>query len=74
VRITLLVNDANGVGERAVAAGARVGMPVQDIFSGARYGKVVDPFGQERGINQQVKELSQEETQTSAKEFFAKRK
>jgi uncharacterized glyoxalase superfamily protein PhnB len=32
VRVTLLVDDANGVVERAVAAGARVSMPVQDVF------------------------------------------
>ena len=71
---TLLVDDANGVVERAVAAGARVSMPVQDMFWGARYGKIVDPFGHEWGINQQVKEQSHEETQTADDDFFAKRK
>lgn len=58
VGITLLVDDAKGVVERAVAAGARVSMPVQDMFWGGRYGKIVDPFGHEWGINQQVKEQS----------------
>jgi PhnB protein len=74
VRITLLVGDADGVVERAVDAGARVTMPVQDMFWGGRYGKIVDPFGHEWGINQQVKEQSHEETQVAASEFFAKRK
>ena len=74
VRITLLVDDANGVVERALAAGARVSMPVQDMFWGGRYGKIVDPFGHEWGINQQVKEQSQQETRVAADEFFAKRK
>jgi PhnB protein len=74
VRITLLVDDADGTVARAVAAGARVSMPVQDMFWGGRYGKIVDPFGHEWGINQQVKEQSPEETQTAADEFFAKRK
>jgi PhnB protein len=74
VRITLLVNDAGRVVERAVAAGARVSMPVQDMFWGGRYGKIVDPFGHEWGINQQVKEQSQQETRVAADEFFAKRK
>ncbi|MGO9094862.1 MAG: VOC family protein [Bryobacteraceae bacterium] len=72
VRITLLVEDADGVVERAVAAGACVSMPVQDMFWGGRYGKIVDPSGHEWGINQQVKELSPEETQSAADEFFAK--
>jgi PhnB protein len=74
VRITLLVDNADGVVERAVAAGARVTMPVQDMFWGGRYGKIVDPFGHEWGINQQIKDQSQEETQIAANEFFAKQK
>lgn len=37
-------------------------------------GKIVDPFGHEWGINQQVKEQSHEETQRAADEFFTKRK
>jgi PhnB protein len=73
VRVTLFVDDADRIVERAVAAGARVNMPVQDMFWGARYGKIVDPFGHEWGINQQVKEQSHEETQTAADEFFARR-
>jgi PhnB protein len=69
-----LVDDANVVVERAVAAGARVSMPVQDMFWGGRYGKVVDPFGHEWGLNQQVKEQSHEETLGAADDFFAHRK
>jgi PhnB protein len=74
VRITLLVDDADGIVERAVAAGARVSMPVQDMFWGGRYGKIVDPFGHEWGVNQQVQEQSHAETQIAADEFFAKQK
>ena len=74
VRITLMTDDADAVVERAVARGARVLMPVQDMFWGARYGKIVDPFGHEWGINQQLRELSREETDAAAADFFAKRK
>jgi PhnB protein len=74
VRITLQVEDADAVVERALARGARVLMPVADMFWGARYGKIVDPFGHEWGINQQVKEQSPEETDARASEFFAKQK
>jgi PhnB protein len=73
VRITLMVDDADGLVERAVAAGSRVLMPVQDLFWGARYGKIADPFGHEWGINQQLKELTPEETQAAADEFLAKK-
>jgi len=57
-----------------VAAGARVLMPVQDLFWGARYGKIVDPFGHEWGINQQLKQQTDEETHAAAEEFFTKGK
>ena len=73
VRITILVDDAAATVERAVAAGAGVSIPVQDMFWGARYGKIVDPFGHEWGINQQVKEQSPQETEAAAGEFFARR-
>ena len=74
VRITLQVDDADAIVTRAVASGARVLMPVQDMFWGARYGRIVDPFGHEWGINQQLRELSPEEAQAAADEFLAKRR
>ena len=73
VRVTLMVDDADGIVARAVAAGAHVLMPVQDMFWGGRYGKIIDPFGHEWGINQQLQEQSPEETESRADEFFAQR-
>ncbi|MEP6787604.1 MAG: VOC family protein [Acidobacteriota bacterium] len=72
-RITLHVEDADALVERAVARGATVLMPVQDMFWGARYGKITDPFGHEWGINQQLEELTAEEEQARADDFFAAR-
>jgi PhnB protein len=74
VRVTLTVDDADALVERAVTHGAQVLMPVQDMFWGARYGKIIDPFGHEWGINQQLKELSPEETQAAADKFLGKKK
>ena len=71
VRITLLAGDADAVVGRAVAAGAQVIMPVKDMFWGARYGKIRDPFGHEWGINQQVRQPTAEEEQAAARTFFA---
>lgn len=72
VRITIEVEDADAVVERAVSAGARILMPVADMFWGARYGKIIDPFGHEWGINQQLREQTSEETQAASSEFFRK--
>ena|SRR6185503_15555762 len=74
VRITLETEDADGVVERAVARGAKVIMPLADMFWGARYGQIVDPFGHVWGINQQLKTQTEEETNKAAEEFFAKPK
>ena len=41
----LQVDDADAWFNRAVAAGASVRMPLQDMFWGDRYGHVGDPFG-----------------------------
>ena len=73
VRITLETSNADAIVERAVARGARVIMPLQDMFWGARYGKIRDPFGHEWGINQQLQERTAEETEAAAAEFFANR-
>ncbi|HYW73367.1 MAG TPA: VOC family protein [Pyrinomonadaceae bacterium] len=73
VRIMFMTDDADAVVERAVARGARVLMPVQDMFWGARYGQFVDPFGHHWGVNQQLKQQTPEETEKAAEQFFAKR-
>lgn len=72
VRITLFVENADVTVERAVASGARVTMPVVDMFWGARYGKIVDPFGHEWGINQQVREQDHDQTEREAAKYFDK--
>jgi PhnB protein len=73
-RITLQTNDPDAVVERAVERGATVLMPVQNMFWGARYGKFVDPFGHEWGVNQQLEEQTEDKTKAAAEEFFAKRR
>ena len=72
-RVTVQVDDADALVERALSRGATVLMPVADMFWGARYGKIRDPFGHEWGINQQLAEQSKEETDAAAAEFFAQR-
>ncbi len=58
VTIHLSVPDADASFARAVKAGATVRMPVMDMFWGARYGMVQDPFGHQWSIATQVRNLS----------------
>ena len=74
IRITVETDHADAIVERAVTRGAKVLMPVADMFWGARYGQIVDPFGHVWGINQQLQEQSEQETNAAAKEFFSKQK
>ncbi len=71
VRITIEVDDADAVITRAVERGSKVLMPATDMFWGARYGKIRDPYGHEWGINQQQQEMTPEQEQAQADEFFA---
>jgi PhnB protein len=51
--LTLNVEDIESWWKRAVDAGAEVVMPLADMFWGARYGQVRDPFGVLWAFNQQ---------------------
>jgi PhnB protein len=70
--IQLYVPDCDAVFQSAVQAGARVSMPLADMFWGDRWGMVIDPFGQAWGVATHVKDLSPEEMRRGAEEFAAK--
>jgi uncharacterized glyoxalase superfamily protein PhnB len=61
VTIHLSVPDADASAARAVAAGATSVMPVTEMFWGARYGVLQDPFGHSWSVATQVKNLSHDE-------------
>ena len=61
VTIHLSVVDADAAFKRATAAGASVRMPVTDMFWGARYGFVQDPFGHLWSMATQVRDLTPEQ-------------
>ncbi len=57
----LNVQDADAAVERAVAAGAKVIMPVADMFWGDRYGIVEDPFGHRWSLAHHLRDMTPEE-------------
>lgn len=61
VTIHVSVPDADASFARAVRAGATPQMPVTEMFWGARYGVVRDPFGHSWSIATQVKNLTHDE-------------
>lgn len=61
VIIHLYVPDVDATVARAVEAGARITMPVADMFWGDRYGQLVDPFGHLWSVATHVRDVSPEE-------------
>ena len=70
--IHLYVADADAFFNRAVKAGARVEMPLQDMFWGDRYGKITDPFGQQWGIATHIEDVAPEDMKRRQDAFFSK--
>ncbi|HWJ94271.1 MAG TPA: VOC family protein [Telluria sp.] len=63
VTLHLSVPNVDEVFERAVNAGAKIRMPVADMFWGDRYGVVEDPFGHRWSIATHIRDMSPEEMQ-----------
>lgn len=71
VTIHLNVEDADAVFGQAVAAGAKVKMPLADMFWGDRYGKLVDPFGHEWSLSTHKEDVSPEEMRKRGQTMMA---
>lgn len=69
--IFLYTPDVDAVFNRAVSAGAQVGMPVTDMFWGDRYGKLTDPFGHSWGVATHVEDVSPDEMARRSAEWTA---
>jgi PhnB protein len=63
----IYVEDVDSAFDRAVKAGAKVDMPVSDMFWGDRYGKLSDPFGHKWSIATHKADLTMEEMAEGAK-------
>ena len=72
VNIFLYVKDVDQVFNRAVAEGAKVGMPVSDMFWGDRYGQVTDPFGHSWSLATHKEDVPLEELRKRTKAAMAK--
>jgi len=61
VTVHLYVEDADATFQRAVKAGAKVTMPLDDTFWGDRYGKLEDPFGHHWSVATHLRDVTPEE-------------
>lgn len=71
VTIHLYVADVDAAVARAIDAGARVTLPVADMFWGDRYGKLEDPFGHHWSIATHLRDLTPDEIAAAAAQAFS---
>jgi PhnB protein len=72
LQLHLYVENADDVFNRAVAAGARIDMPLQNMFWGDRFGKIVDPFGHQWAIATHVEDVAPQEMERRMRDFMGK--
>ena len=69
VTIHLYVKDVDAFVARAVAAGAKITMPVADMFWGDRYGKLEDPYGHHWSVATHIRDVSMDEAQRAMRKM-----
>ena len=72
VGIFLYVMDVDVVFRQAEQAGAKVEMPVSDMFWGDRYGKLTDPFGHSWSLATHIEDVGPQEMKARAEAAMAK--
>ena len=71
VVLALDVADADAVFSQALAAGAEVRQPLQDMFWGDRHGQLDDPFGHRWNVSQHLRDVPHDEIVAAAAEAFS---
>jgi uncharacterized glyoxalase superfamily protein PhnB len=67
VTIHLIVDDVDELVQRAVEAGAKVVVPVEDAFWGDRYGQIEDPFGHRWSVATPKRQMTEAEIREAAR-------
>ena len=67
----LYIDEVDKAWKRAVDAGAKVTMPLSDMFWGDRTGTLVDPFGNRWSLAQRIKNLTPLEMKQAQDAFVA---
>ncbi len=68
----MYVSDCDAVWNRALAAGGKTNMPMEDAFWGDRCGTLEDPFGNKWTISTHKEDVSPQEMEKRAATFMAK--
>ena len=69
VTIHLYVEDVDSFVARAVGAGAKITMPIADMFWGDRYCQLEDPFGHHWSVGTHIRDMTPEEMQQAMRKM-----
>lgn len=72
IYLFMYFDAVDSVFDRAVAAGAKVDMPLENQFWGDRFGKVTDPYGHQWGLGQHVEDVAPDEMERRAAAWMKK--
>ena len=70
--IFLYVEAVDKVFNQAVSAGAKVDLPLENMFWGDRYGRLTDPFGHSWSVATHIEDVAPQDMEKRMKEAMAK--
>jgi len=70
VNFYVYLGNVDAAWKRAVDAGAKVVMPLADMFWGDRTGRLEDPFGHSWSLAEHIKDVTPEEIKKGQEAFF----
>ena len=68
--LAIHTDDVEVLWRRALEAGAKVSVPLQEMFWGDRHGEIFDPFGHRWGLAQHLRDVPAEEIRAAAAAMF----
>ena len=70
--VFLYVDAVDKVFNQAVSAGAKVDMPLENMFWGDRYGRLTDPFGHSWSVATHIENVAPQEMEKRMKDALSK--
>jgi PhnB protein len=68
--LAIHTDDVDALWRRALAAGAEVSVPLQEMFWGDRHGEIFDPFGHRWGLAQHLRDVPADQIRAGAAAMF----
>jgi uncharacterized glyoxalase superfamily protein PhnB len=68
--LAIHTDDVDALWQAAIAAGATVSQPLQEMFWGDRQGEILDPFGHRWALAQHLRDVPAEELAAAAAAMF----